>query len=82
MHAICINATVHRQHILHGDTLYKINKKKFKRFGAELRSPKFPSTDRPSFFFDRLCNLYFTYLLSQNVSNVFQFSGTLSTFSS
>ena len=41
MHTICINATVHRQHILHGDILNKINKKKYKRFGAELGSHDF-----------------------------------------
>ena len=36
----CINATAHSQNILHGDTLFSINIKKYKTICAELPFPK------------------------------------------
>lgn len=71
MHKICINATVHRQHILHGDTLYKINKNIKDLVQNCAHHSSFRQIDHGFFFFYRICIFYFIYLLSQKFQQCF-----------
>jgi hypothetical protein len=59
MNKDCEKTTAHSQHILHGDSSYNINRKKYKTVCAELAFAKVNFDRMVMIFFHRICIFVF-----------------------